>query len=102
MAGTAGMLVGVACAPSTLTARCSRDAAPPAFLGVMLLAAAFTAFSARASDAEREGDAIQRVAAHRARHVGGTALTLYGPLWAANGWQQPRRGTRGASASSPC
>ncbi|MEO8335430.1 MAG: patatin-like phospholipase family protein, partial [bacterium] len=95
IAGTVGMLVGVwfLSRPGTLGREMLfATLAPPAFLGVMLVGSQiFTAFSSTdASDAEREW--VTRFNAWLLIAIvtwaALCALTLYGPQWASDGWQQ--------------
>lgn len=95
VAGTVGMLVGVwfLSRPGTMDREMLfATLAPPAFLGVMLVGSQiFTAFSSSdASDSEREW--VTRFNAWLLIAIvmwaALCALTLYGPQWAAEGWQQ--------------
>ncbi len=95
IAGTVGMLVGVwfLSRPDTLGREMLfATLAPPAFLGVMLVGSQlFTALSsAEATDAEREW--VTRFNAWLLIAIvtwaALCALTLYGPQWAADGWEQ--------------
>jgi hypothetical protein len=95
IAGTVGMLVGVwfLSRPGTLGREMLfATLAPPAFLAVMLVGSQlFTALSStEASDAEREW--VTRFNAWLLiaiiTWVALCALTLYGPQWASDGWQQ--------------
>jgi hypothetical protein len=95
IAGTVGLLVGVwfLARPSTPNREILyATLAPPAFLAVMLVGSQlFTALSSsQSSDAEREW--VTRFNAWLLIAIvmwsAGCALVLYGPQWAANGWQQ--------------
>ncbi len=97
IAGTVGMLVGVwfLSRPGTLGREMLfATLAPPAFLGVMLVGSQlFTAFSStEASDAEREWVTRFNAWLLIAIVIWATlcVLTLYGPQWATEGWQQIR------------